>query len=265
MNKTPFYKTGLDFGLPGIKAKPVTGSSGVKDNGGGGGADWTQGDVQLNLSNVAAAEEKINETDGKDDTRLQRRIDKATKQGKEDKVARLQGRQDRQDVRQKSRADREIQRNVEREEVTQERQDRKTERFKSRRAGADGVYGNEDDTAPVSSAGMLLNKIGGLFRKDDTPTPSVKTIKKDTPAPSVEKRKEFIRDSYDDKNIGNVGYNPTPTVKTQKKSISKNNSADRMFKLFKEEENVLETPVYMKMSAKQYAQEQRNSKIAKNI
>jgi hypothetical protein len=178
MNKTPFYKTGLDFALPGIKAKPVTGSSGVQSNGGGGGADWTQGDVQLNLSHVAAAEEKI--VDGKDDTRLQRRIDKATKQGKEDKVARLQGKQDRQDVRQKSRAKRETQRNVEREEVTQERQDRKTQRFESRRSGADGIYGNEDDTAPVSNAGMLFDKIGGLFRKDDSPVPMKMSAKQYT-------------------------------------------------------------------------------------
>lgn len=180
MNKTPFYKTGLDFALPGIKAKPVTGSSGVQSNGGGGGADWTQGDVQLNLSNVAAAEKKIVETDGKDDTRLQRRIDKATKQGKEDKVARLQGKQDRIDVRQKGGAERETQRNVERKEVTQNNQDRKTQRFESRRSGADGIYGNEDDTAPVSNAGMLFDKIGGLFRKDDSPVPMKMSAKQYT-------------------------------------------------------------------------------------
>jgi len=193
MNKTPFYKTGLDFALPGLKAKPITGSSGVKDNGGGGGGEsWIAGDVELNLSHTAAALDKIEKDDGKDDTRLQRRIDKATKQGKEDKVARLQGKQDRIDVRQKGGAERETQRNVERKEVTQNNQDRKTQRFESRRSGADGIYGNEDDTAPVSSVGMFFDKIGGLFRKDDSPVP-------------------------------------------------------------------------MKMSAKQYAQEQRNSKIAKDI
>ena len=181
MNKTPFYKSGLDFALPGLKAKPITGSSGVKDNsGGGGGESWIAGEVDLQLSNVAAAKEQIARTDGKDDTRLQRRIDKATKQGKEDKVARLQGKQDRQDVRQKSRAKRETQRNVEREEVTQERQDRKTQRFESRRSGADGIYGNEDDTAPVSNAGMLFDKIGGLFRKDDSPVPMKMSAKQYT-------------------------------------------------------------------------------------
>jgi hypothetical protein len=181
MNKTPFYKSGLDFALPGLKAKPITGSSGVQDNGGGGGGEsWIAGQVDLQLSNVAAAEEQIARTDGKDNTRLQERIDKATKQGKEDKVARLQGKQDRQDVRQKSRAKRETQRNVEREEVTQERQDRKTQRFESRRSGADGIYGNEDDTAPVSNVGMLLDKIGGLFRKDDSPVPMKMSAKQYT-------------------------------------------------------------------------------------
>ena len=172
MNKTPFYKTGLDFALPGIKAKPVTGSSGVQGNGGGGGGEsWIAGQVDLQLSNVAAAEDQIARTDGKDDTRLQRRIDKATKEGNEKKVARLQGKQDRIDVRQKGGAERETQRNVERKKVTQGREDRKTEKFKSRRVGADGIYGTADDTAPVSSVGMFFDKIGGLFRKDDSPVP----------------------------------------------------------------------------------------------
>jgi len=176
MNKTPFYKTGvgtLDFALPDIKSKSINHADTITQVSGGpkGGENWNQGDVQLNLSHVAASEEQIERDDGKDDTRLQQRIDKATKQGKEDKVARLQGRQDRQDVRQKARAEREKQRNIEREKVTQERQDRKTEKFKSRRVGADGIYGNADDTTPVSSVGMFFDKIGGLFRKDDSPVP----------------------------------------------------------------------------------------------
>lgn len=162
MNKTPFYKSGLDFALPDIKSKSISTPANTQVSGGGG-ESWVQGDVDLNLSHTSAALDQIEEDDGKDDTRLQQRIDKATLQGKEDKVARLQGRQDRQDVRQKSRAEREKQRNVEREKVTQERQDRKTEKFKSRRT--------DDDTAPVSSVGMFFDKIGGLFRKDDSPVP----------------------------------------------------------------------------------------------
>lgn len=161
MNKTPFYKSGLDFALPDIKSKSISTPANTQVSGGGG-ENWDQGQVDLQLTEVAAAEEQIERDDGKDDTRLQQRIDKATLQGKEDKVARLQGRQDRQDVRQKSRADRETQRNVEREKVTQERQDRKTQRFEDRRV---------DDNTPVSSAGMFFNKIGGLFRKDDSPVP----------------------------------------------------------------------------------------------
>jgi len=170
MNKTPFYKSGLDFALPDIKSKSISTPANTQVSGGGG-ENWDQGQVDLQLTNVAASEEQIARDDGKDSTRLQERIDKATLQGNEKKVARLQGKQDRIDIRQKGGAERETQRNVERKKVTQGREDRKSEKFKSRRVGADGIYGTADDTAPVSSVGMFFDKIGGLFRKDDSPVP----------------------------------------------------------------------------------------------
>jgi hypothetical protein len=86
--------------------------------------------IDLGLTSLQKTKDQIKVGEGQDDTNLQRRINKAKAQGKEDKVARLQGRQDRQDVRQKARAERIKQRNIEQKAQTQARQDKKDERFK---------------------------------------------------------------------------------------------------------------------------------------
>jgi hypothetical protein len=117
--------------------------------------------IDLGLTSLQKTKDQIKVGEGQDDTNLQRRINKAKAQGKEDKVARLQGRQDRQDVRQKARAERIKQRNIEQKAQTQARQDKKDERFDERR---------EDGNVPVSSAGQIIQKGVDLFKKDTPAT-----------------------------------------------------------------------------------------------
>ena len=146
------------FNAPSIKSKtikvPPVDISRIGQTG-----NWTNisQKIDLGLTNLEKTKDQIKAGEGKDDTNLQRRIEKAEKQGKEDKVARLQGRQDRQDVRQKARAERIKQRNKEQKVQTQARQDKKDERFDERR---------EDDTVPVSSFGQLIQRGVDLFKKD---------------------------------------------------------------------------------------------------
>ena len=126
--------------------------------------------IKKRQTNLEIADGQL-EKGKKTTTKLDDRIAKATKQGKTAKAARLTGKQERRTVRDSERAKRITQRNVEQKAQTQKIQDRKNERFEKRRAGEDGIYGNEDDTVPVSNASMVIDKVGSLFRKDTSPIP----------------------------------------------------------------------------------------------
>jgi len=159
------------FNTPSIKAKtikvPPVDVSRIGQTG-----DWAgiNQRIDLGLTNLQKTKDQIKVGEGQDDTNLQRRINKAKAQGNEAKQARLEGKQDRIDIRQKARAERIKTRNEERAEQTQARQDKKDEKFKARRAGADNKYGTDDDTVPVSSAGQLIQKGVDLFKKDTPAT-----------------------------------------------------------------------------------------------
>jgi len=146
------------FNTPSIKAKtiqvPAVDASRIGQTG-----DWTNTvqRIDLGLTNLQKTKEQLKVGEGKDQTKLQARIEKAEREGKEDKVARLQGRQDRQDVRQKARAERIKTRNTERLAQTQARQDKKDKKFADRR---------EDGNVPISSPGQLLQGGVDLFKKD---------------------------------------------------------------------------------------------------
>lgn len=150
------------FNTPSLKAKsinvPMVDVSRIGQTGNWAGINQR---IDLGLTNLQKTKDQIKVGEGQDDTNLQRRINKAKAQGKEDKVARLQGRQDRQDVRQKARAERIKTRNVEQKAQTQARQDKKDERFADRR---------EDGNVPVSSAGQIIQKGADLFKKDTPAT-----------------------------------------------------------------------------------------------
>lgn len=150
------------FNTPSIKAKsikvPMVDVSRIGQTGNWAGISQR---IDLGLTSLQKTKDQIKVGEGQDDTNLQRRINKAKAQGKEDKVARLQGRQDRQDVRQKARAERIKQRNIEQKAQTQARQDKKDERFDERR---------EDGNVPVSSAGQIIQKGVDLFKKDTPAT-----------------------------------------------------------------------------------------------
>jgi hypothetical protein len=126
--------------------------------------------IDLGLTNLEKTKDQIDVQEGQDDTNLQRRINKAKAQGNEAKQARLEGRQERIDIRQKARRDRIKKRNTEQQAQTQARQDKKDEKFKARRAGADNKYETNDDTVPVSSAGQIIQKLVGVFKKDTPAT-----------------------------------------------------------------------------------------------
>jgi hypothetical protein len=150
------------FNTPSLKAKsikvPMVDVSRIGQTGNWAGINQR---IELGLTSLQKTKDQIKVGEGQDDTNLQRRINKAKAQGKEDKVARLQGRQDRQDVRQKARAERIKQRNIEQKAQTQARQDKKDERFDERR---------EDGNVPVSSAGQIIQKGVDLFKKDTPAT-----------------------------------------------------------------------------------------------
>jgi hypothetical protein len=114
--------------------------------------------IDLGLTSLQKTKDQIKVGKGQDDTNLQRRINKAKAQGNEAKQARLEGRQERIDVRQNARAERIKQRNIEQKAQTQARQDKKDERFDERR---------EDGNVPVSSAGQIIQKGVDLFKKDE--------------------------------------------------------------------------------------------------
>jgi hypothetical protein len=117
--------------------------------------------IDLGLTSLQKTKDQIKVGKGQDDTNLQRRINKAKAQGNEAKQARLEGRQERIDVRQNARAERIKQRNIEQKAQTQARQDKKDERFDERR---------EDGNVPVSSAGQIIQKGVDLFKKDTPAT-----------------------------------------------------------------------------------------------
>lgn len=165
-------KTGPNFSVSTIKSKPI--QSKIDLSRIGQTADWSSlgRTIDLGLSNHTKAMDQIKVGEGKDQTKLQMRIEKAEREGKEDVVARLKGRQERQDVKQKAKAERITQRNVERLAHTTKRQEEKTKKFEARRAGADNKYETkEDNTVPISSLGQLLQAGVDLFKKDDSPVP----------------------------------------------------------------------------------------------
>jgi hypothetical protein len=88
--------------------------------------------------------------------RLQAKIDKATAQGKDAKVARLTGRKERRDVRDTARAERIKKRNKEQLEITKQRQENKTNRFDERR---------EDGNTPISSFSQVFDKFSTIAKK----------------------------------------------------------------------------------------------------
>lgn len=155
-------KTGPNFSVSTIKSRPI--QSKVDLSRIGQPADWSSlgKTINLGLSNHTKAMDQIEVEEGQDDTNLQRRINKAKAQGNEAKQARLEGRQERIDIRQKARAERIKQRNIEQQAQTQARQDKKNERFDERR---------EDGNVPVSSAGQIIQRGVDLFKKDDSPVP----------------------------------------------------------------------------------------------
>jgi hypothetical protein len=150
------------FNIPSIKAKsinvPMVDVSRIGQTG-----DWAGVNqrIELGLTSLAKAKDQIKVGEGQDDTNLQRRINKAKAQGNEAKKARLEGKQERIDIRQKARAERIKTRNVEQAAQTQARQDKKDEKFAKRR---------EDSNVPVSSAGQLIQKGVDLFKKDTPAT-----------------------------------------------------------------------------------------------
>ena len=96
-------------------------------------------DVSASKSNLEEAVKQLNKGKGKDQTRLQDRIDKAEKQGKEDKVARLKGKQERKDKRQKSRAEITTAKNVDKKEKTESRRAEKESNFNKKQLEKGGM------------------------------------------------------------------------------------------------------------------------------
>lgn len=76
---------------------------------------------------------------GKDQTNLQDRISTAKSQGKEDKVARLEGKQERRDVRQKSRAEIITAKNVDKKAKTEANRANKESKFNEKQIEKGGM------------------------------------------------------------------------------------------------------------------------------
>lgn len=88
-----------------------------------------EGNLEVSKNPVEASLGQIEAGKGKDKTNLQNRINTAKSQGKEDKVARLEGRQERKDVRQKSRAEIITAKNVDKKAKTEAKQADKKSKF----------------------------------------------------------------------------------------------------------------------------------------
>lgn len=150
------------FNTPSIKAKtikvPLVDASRIGQTG-----NWanTVQRIDLGLTNLQKTKEQLKVGEGKDQTKLQARIEKAEAQGNEAKTARLKGRQERIDVRQKARAERIKQRNIEQKAQTTKRQEEKNKKFTDRR---------EDGNVPISGLGQLLQAGVDLFKKDTPAT-----------------------------------------------------------------------------------------------
>ena len=99
---------GIEEGLKSVATGALSASK-SKTKGVEGNTDPSKNDREL-------ADKQIEAGKGKDKTNLQNRINTAKSQGKEDKVARLEGRQERKDVRQKSRAEIITAKNVDKKE-----------------------------------------------------------------------------------------------------------------------------------------------------
>ena len=96
---------------------------------------------------------------GKDQTNLQDRINTAKSQGKEDKVARLEGRQERRDVRQKSRAEIITAKNVDKKAKTEAKQADKKSKFNEKQIEKGrAVTKSPTDTSQEESKNTKINE-----------------------------------------------------------------------------------------------------------
>ena len=124
--------SGLGDNISGIGDSVAAGYSKSKTKGPEGNTDVSKTDTEAFDKQYAAGK-------GKDQTNLQDRINTAKSQGKEDKVARLEGRQERKDVKQKSRAEIITAKNVDKKAKTEANQADKKSKFNEKQIEKGGM------------------------------------------------------------------------------------------------------------------------------
>lgn len=155
------FKNAVSFNVAPLKAPSLKDSARNASIRMRGGQIASYGDVGMKSgtftfdTNREASLHKIR-SEEKPTNKLESRIANATAAGKEAKAERLQGKSDRRDVRDKARAVRIKQRNVEQLAQTNQRQKNKNERFNRRR---------KNGNVPVSSAAQVISGSVDQFKK----------------------------------------------------------------------------------------------------
>jgi hypothetical protein len=124
--------SGLGDNISGIGDSVAAGYSKSKTKG-------PEGNTDVSKNNIEVIDKQIEAGKGKDQTNLQDRINTAKSQGKEDKVARLEGKQERRDVRQKSRAEIITAKNVDKKAKTEANRANKESKFNEKQIEKGGM------------------------------------------------------------------------------------------------------------------------------
>ena len=153
-NKEQAYATadwsGLGNNIAGIGQSIAGAASASKSK-----TKGVEGDLEVSKNPVEAALKTIRT----EKTNLQDRINTAKSQGKEDKVARLEGKQERRDVRQKSRAEIITAKNVDKKAKTEANQANKKSKFNEKQIEKGRtVTKSPTDTSQEESKNAEINK-----------------------------------------------------------------------------------------------------------
>ena len=144
--------SGLGDNISGIGDSVAAGYSKSKTKG-------PEGNTDVSKNNIEVIDKQIEAGKGKDQTNLQDRINTAKSQGKEDKVARLEGRQERRDVRQKSRAEIITAKNVDKKAKTEAKQADKKSKFNEKQIEKGrAVTKSPTDTSQEESKNTKINE-----------------------------------------------------------------------------------------------------------
>jgi len=139
------------FETPSIKAKtiqiPAVNASSIGQTG-----DWTNTvqRIDLGLSNHQRTMEQLKGGEGKDQTKLEARIEKAKAEGKDAKAARLEGRKERGDIRDANKASRITARNIDKKNKLTKKEFFKGQKFNEKQKEKGGATSDSHLFKPLA-------------------------------------------------------------------------------------------------------------------